>query len=242
MDNKTIKDMILEDRGKFYSCSRETFFRKGTSFKQRDSLDGKNTLYVTRLFDHHFITTGKELIEKLKNSSNDGQKELSTDLLKEILPDFSIKESYPHFLYHKTEIVSPALPEEYEIRKADPSIHPPLQEFLDGCTEEDIEDALIELDDPDEEIRLVYHRNKPVGYAGYRRWGVNMGDVGILIQKKHRKKGLGSAAVAAATAACLANKCLPFYRTSSENVGSQTIARNLGYQWEWVTAQCTCKL
>jgi len=242
MDKNTINDIILEDRGKFYGCSRDTFFRKGTTFKHRDSLDGKNKLYVTKLFDHHFITTGKELIDKLNILVKNGQKELDTDLLGKILPDFSIEETYPHFLYQKSEIDSLSLPDEYEIRMADPSDHPPLQEFLDGCSEKDIDDALIELDDPDEEIRLVYYREKPVGYAGYRRWGVNMGDVGILIQEVHRKKGLGMAAVAEATKACLDNNCLPFYRTCGRNTGSQSIARKLGYQWEWATAECNCKL
>lgn len=242
MDKNTINKIILEDRGKYYGCSTETFFKRGTSFKHRESFDGKNTLYATKLFDHHFITTGKELIERLQRLLETGQEELNTDLLKEVLSDFSIKETYPHFLFRKNKIEIPVLPEGYEIRNADPSFHPPLQEFLEGCTEEDIEDALIELDDPDEEIRLVYNMGKPVGYAGYRRWGVNMGDVGILIQKEHRRKGLGLAAVAAATRACLHNKCLPFYRTSSENTGSESIARKLGYQWEWVTAECNCTL
>lgn len=145
MKQQTIQDIIIEDRGKFYGCNRDTFFTAGTSFNHR--------------------------------------------------------------------------------------------EFLDGCTEEDIEEALIDLDDPKEEIRLVFYKNKPIGYGGYRRWGKQMGDVGILIQEPHRKKGLGIAAVAAATKACLKNNSLPFYRTSSDNTSSETIARNLGYQLHWITKE-----
>jgi len=240
MKKNTIKEIILEDRGKFYGCSRETFFKEGTTFKHRESLDGKNTLYVTRLFRHNFITTGKELISTLTEISEQGSKILSLSELEESLPGFEIEENYPHFLYYEDKIKHLNLPDGYELRKVDPSDHPTLQKFLDSCTEEDIDDALIDLEDPDEEIRLVYFRDKPVGYAGYRRWGKEMGDVGILIHKDHRKKGLGRAAVAAATEACINNDVLPFYRTSSENVGSKTIASSLGYEFEWVTTECKC--
>ena len=242
MKKDTIKEIILEDRGKFYGCSRETFFKEGTTFKHRETMDGKNILYVTKLFNRHFITTGKEVISKLTEISDQGGKVLTLTELEEILPAFEIEENYPHFLYHKDAIAPGPLPDGYEIRKADPSVHKPLQEFLDSCNEEDIEDALIDLDDPDEEIRLVFSGEKPIGYAGYRRWGKEMGDVGILIHHEHRKKGLGRAAVAAATEACIKNKVLPFYRTCSENIGSETIARSLGYEFEWVTTECKCSL
>ena len=162
--------------------------------------------------------------------------------MKLLLPNFKIEETYPHFFYRGYEINKRPLPKGYVIREADPKNHTPLQVFLDGCTDEEIDDALIDLEDPDEEIRLVFHREKPIGYAGYRLWGENMGDIGILIQKEHRKKGLGIAAVAVATEACLNNKRLPFYRTSNDNKGSEAIAKNLGFQLEWITAECTCKL
>lgn len=239
MNKEQITELILEDRGKFYGCNRETFFSDGTTFKHRESLDGKNTLYVTKLFNHVFITTGREIIKKLSHLSKEN---LDTERLKILLPEFQIEMTYPHFFYRVDQIDRVPLTENYFIKAADPAYHPPLQEFLDGCTEEDIEDALIDLEDPDEEIRLVYWQNKPIGYAGYRRWGVNMGDVGILIQKEHRRKGLGRAAVAEATKACLDNNCLPFYRTSSDNQGSETIARSLGYTFEWMTTECNCTL
>jgi len=232
MKDTKIQDIMIEDRGSFYGCDRETFFRKGTTFKHRESLDGKDILYTTRLFDHTFITTGCELISKLFPH---GEMNLDGTKLKEQFPSLQYEMAYPHFFYRRDKIDIPNLPEGYEIVPADPADHKLLQQFLDGCTDEDIEDALIDLDDPDEEIRLVFHKGKPVGYGAYRRWGKMMGDVGILIQKEHRMKGLGKAAVAAATEACLNNDCLPFYRTSRENTGSQSIARNLGYNYEWET-------
>ena len=242
MNEQTINNIILEDRSVFYQCEKETFLKKGTSLKHRESLDGKSTFYLTKLFEHHFITCGKELFAQFSEMNESGQIELDEIYLSKKLTSLKEEMSYPHFLYRKDRMANIELAKGYHILEADPSVHEPLQEFLDGCTEDDIDDALIELDDPDEEIRLVYHQSKPIGYAGYRRWGINMGDVGILIQDEHRKKGLGKAAVAEATKACINNKCLPFYRTSSDNKGSQRIARSLGYEFEWVTTEYTCKL
>ncbi|MBB6478955.1 GNAT family N-acetyltransferase [Spirochaeta isovalerica] len=234
MTKTRIQDIILEDRGKFYGCDRDRFFTTGTTFNHRESLDGKKILYVTDFFDHTFITTGREIIERLKTVAD---KNLNDSLLPQYLPGIKKEMTYPHFLYHGSDITIPQVADGYEIIPADPADHSLLQQFLNGCTEDDIDDALIDLDDPDEEIRLVMYKGKPIGYGGYRRWGKEMGDVGILIQPDHRKKGLGRAAVAAATEACLKNDCLPFYRTSSDNTGSETIARSLGYQFEWMTTE-----
>ncbi|MBN2658854.1 MAG: GNAT family N-acetyltransferase [Spirochaetales bacterium] len=234
MDKERIQNIILEDRGKFYGCSRDTFFTKGTTFNHRESFDGKETLYLTPFYEHTFITAGREIIERLSPHRHIS---LSNDLISELIPGLKIEMTYPHFLYYGSEIAVPSVSPDYEIVSADPSDHSRLREFLDGCTEEDIEDALIDLDDPDEQIRLILHRGKPVGYGAYRRWGQEMGDVGILIQREHRRRGLGRAAVAAATQACLDNDCLPFYRTSSDNPGSERIARSLGYTFEWMTTE-----
>lgn len=239
MTEQQIKDTLLEDRGNFYNCDKETFFKKGTTVKHREVMDGKGLIYVSRICDRIFISCGKEVLNKIETLLDE---ELNVDRLRKIFPDLEVEDTYPHFLYYKDTIPKIKLPENYSIVDTDPSDHPPLQRFLDGCTEEDIEDALIDLDDPDEVIHLVYHGDTPVGYAGYRRWGKNMGDVGILIQEEHRKKGLGMQSVASVTEACLKKDCLPFYRTSYSNQGSEKIARAVGYKLEWITSECKVSL
>jgi GNAT superfamily N-acetyltransferase len=240
MNTGKIKDIITQDRGVFYGCSTDTFFKEGTTFRNVESLNGKNTLYLTKLFNHHFVSAGKELISFLSDLSEGGKKPLELKNIEERFTEFTIEDSFPHFIYPGETIPVYPLPDGYGIRTVDPANHPPLQAFLDTCTADDIEEALIDLKDPDEEIRLVYHGNKAIGYAGYRRWGKCMGDVGILIHSDHRKRGLGVAAVAAVTAACLENGHLPFYRTSSDNRGSASIAENLGYELKWITTECQC--
>ncbi len=235
MTIKNIDELIIKDRGTFYDCSRETFFKPGTTFRTPDFLNGKEIFYHTRLFDHIFISAGKEFIPLLSEWSDMGGRSLELDDIREKLKKMDIEDSYPHYTYSHETVPSHTIPPDYNIRDIDPSDHPTIQAFLATCSDEDIEDALIDVDDPDEEIRMVFQNDAPVGYAGYRLWESGLGDVGILIHPDHRKMGLGIAAVAATTAACIANGRLPFYRTSRDNKGSAAIAEGLGYKLCWIS-------
>ncbi len=238
MTIKDIDELIIKDRGAFYNCSRETFFKPGTTFRTAEFLSGKETFYHTRLFDHIFISAGEEFIPLLSEWSDSGARTLELTDIRGKLKKMDIEESYPHYTYSHETVSSHTIPPDYEIRNIDPSDHPSIQAFLVTCSDEDIEDALIDVEDPDEEIRMVFRGETPVGYAGYRLWESGLGDVGILIHPDHRKRGLGVAAVADTTAACIANGHLPFYRTSRDNKGSSAIAEGLGYKLCWISTRC----
>lgn len=236
MTDKEIHEIIIKNRAAFYKCSTQTFQTEGNTYRIREFEEGPDHLFITKIFEHHFITCGSKLAGYLKTLN----KTITPEILKKHYPAFKIVNSYPHYIYKREEIESRPLPAGYEIRTMEPSFHPPLQKFLDACTPEDIDDALIELDDPDDEIRMVFYGDQGVVYAGYRLWENGLGDVGILTLPEHRKKGLGIAAVAEATRACIENGYLPFYRTNRENRGSQAIAEGLGYDFIWRTYKCSC--
>lgn len=231
--------IALKDRAPFYDCSIEDFGTIGTTFKYRKTQDEDSELYFTQFDVRAFITAGQKTLDKVMPLIND-RTLMDFDILKTLFPDLAIEESYPHYLFGDTTIEIPPLTEGYSLKKVDPADHKTLQVFLDSCSEEDIDDALIDLEDPDEEIRLVYFNEVPIGYAGYRPWGDDLGDVGILIQPEHRMKGLGLAAVAAATEACISRGRTPFYRSTEDNKGSQKIAENLGYTYLWRTYEINC--
>ncbi|MBF9017696.1 MULTISPECIES: GNAT family N-acetyltransferase [unclassified Oceanispirochaeta] len=236
MTEKEIHHRIIKNRAAFYNCSTETFQAEGNTYRIREFEEGPHHIYITKLYKHYFITCGSKLADSLKALN----KTITLEFLKEHYPSLKLVDSYPHYIYKKKSIESKPLPAGYDIRAMESSFHPPLQKFLDACTPEDIEDALIELDDPDDEIRMVFFGDMPVAYAGYRLWDNGLGDVGILTLPGHRKMGLGIAAVAEATKACLENGYIPFYRTSRENRGSQAIAEGLGYEFIWRTYECNC--
>jgi len=233
--SKKIEDVIIKNRSKFYNCSEDIFFKPGTNFRYSEGLDEEPLIYITALFDHTFISSGKDSLPLLNDLSNGGSIPLNYEKLNNHFNNLHLDEIYPHYIYDNDSYPDFNFAEGYEVKKMDPSDHPPLQIFLDSCTEEDIEDALIILDDPDEEIHMVYKDGIPVVYAGYRLWENNLGDTGILVHQEHRKKGLGAAAVASVTRACIENGHFPFYRTSRENLGSSSIALKVGYKLIWET-------
>lgn len=236
MTEDKIKDILIKNKTEFYSCSEKTFHTEGNTFRIRDINDSPDTFYITKIYDHNFITCGSTLSQRLKKTDQI----ITLELLRDHSADYKIEDYYPQYIYKKDQIESRPLPAGYKICSMDPSNHPPLQNFLDSCTAEDIDEALIDLDDPDDEIRMVFYGDVPVAYAGYRLIGNGLGDVGILTLPEHRQKGLGTAAVAEATRACIENGFLPYYRTSRDNKGSQAIAEGLGYDFIWSTYKCSC--
>lgn len=229
MTARKIDEIIIKNRAAFYKCSEDTFKEEGNTYCIRDWTDG--CLYLTKHDNHTFISCGKALEKKLKSTG-----ELITrEYLESSVDGLVREESYPHYVYYGEKSPSFPLPEGYAMKEMSPDHHPPLQAFLDLCTPEDIDDAQIFLDDPDKIIHLVYKGDEPCAYAGYRIWEYGLGDVGILTRPGHRRKGIGAAAVAAATQSCLDCGDIPFYRTSRTNKGSQAIAKKVGYKFLWET-------
>ncbi len=233
MNNIKIKHLLLKDLAEKYHCSENTFLAEGTSFQIQKSLNNGNTLYLTKIFSRTFITAGEEMVKFLSNHCKKDNTVLDEEILKSIFSSMKQVDNGLNFIYTNQEILSREMNSGYELRNVKPENHQVIQEFIDLSEPEDIDEAEVYIDDPDEEIRMLYHNNKPVGYAGYRRWGKSLGDVGILISRDHRKKGLGSAAVIAVTKACMENGIVPLYRVSDDNKGSKSIAINLGFELIW---------
>ena len=241
MNNLNRDPRILKSRAEFYKCSLDTFSVKGTTFRILDSFTGTGSLYHTILDKHTFITAGQDLADFIRSRTDCSGTSLSLKDLEGLFRSFRKEMGYPHYFYLKNQtdhLPSFPLPSAYTLKRVSNTDHKTLQVFLDRCTAEDIEEALIDLDDPDEEIRLIYRDDIPVAYAGYRPVEADLGDVGILVHPDFRKKGLGAAAVAEVTRACLANESLPYYRTADYNRGSSAIALKCGYEYAWSTTEC----
>ncbi|MGL1893352.1 MAG: GNAT family N-acetyltransferase [Spirochaetaceae bacterium] len=233
MNNIKIKQLLLKDLAVKYGCNEDTFLEEGTSFRVLKSLNGKKTLYHTKIFSRTFISAGEEIIDFISNHFKNDNTVITQELLAGIFTSIEQVEKVPFFIYTKDELLSREVKVGYDVKNIKPDNHTAIQEFIDLSDPDDIDEAEVYIDDPDEEIIMLYHNNKPVGYAGYRRWGKYLGDVGILISRDHRKIGLGSAAVRAVTKVCMKNGVVPLYRTSYENIGSKSIAINLGFELVW---------
>jgi GNAT superfamily N-acetyltransferase len=233
MNNQEIYEIIKANKSDYYSCDSKGFETEGSCFKLLEEYNGSNAFEVEKIFNHHFISAGKELIEYFQSITDQGRLGLSQDFLKNQCRGFKVEETCINMVLSGDNALEHPLHGDYEFKAILPEDHKTLQSFMDSCRKEDIEEAMIDLEDPDYRIILVYKDDIPVGYAGYRLWGSTVGDVGILIHHEHRKKGLASAAVAKITDLCLGNGHLPLYRASMENTGSVAVARRVGYTPLW---------
>ena len=102
------------------------------------------------------------------------------------------------------------LPEGLTLRRVElPADRVVVDALLAACSEEEVEDAEIYEDQPDEVVYGAFHEDRLVAYAGFRRWGERTADIGILTHPEYRQRGIGKAAVSKLTEWCLTNDVVP---------------------------------
>jgi RimJ/RimL family protein N-acetyltransferase len=216
-----------------HGIDAEELSRKGNALRYVEGLEGENRLYVTTPVEKTLISVAPSIADKL------GKDFLSSCSLEELAARFTgwkLEDRHPHLIYEKS--VGPEFhhPSAYEIRTIDPTNHSAIRAFLDRSSADDIDDALIDPEDPDEEIRMAYCNGVPVGYAGYRVWEEGLADTGILIHPDDRGRGLGTSLVGEVTCACVADGRIPLWRTWDGNPGSLRVAENNGFVLKWRTS------
>ena len=105
-----------------------------------------------------------------------------------------------------------------------------LRSLYDACTEEDLDEAEIYVDDPDPVIYGMFAKEQLVTYASHRYWDEIIADMGVLIHPNYRSQGLGKAVVSALCDWCIQNNVVPMYRVFSDHPHSQRIPQALGFQ------------
>jgi GNAT superfamily N-acetyltransferase len=105
--------------------------------------------------------------------------------------------------------------------------------FLESCDEDDLDAADVDPDEPDLHVALAAVDGIAVGYAGFRIWERNLADVGVLVARDHRQRGLASALVASVTATALSSGLVPLYRHESSHAASAAVRAPVGYEVFW---------
>jgi GNAT superfamily N-acetyltransferase len=111
-----------------------------------------------------------------------------------------------------------------------------LHSLYDACTEEDLDEAEIYVDDPDPVIYGMFAEEQLVAYASHRYWNDVIADIGVLIHPNYRSRGLGKAVVSALCEWCIQNEVVPMYRVFSDHSHSLRIPQALGFK-EMVTVE-----
>lgn len=215
-----------------YNISPEQLSEPGNAIRVVEGLTEENNLYYTVPQKKALISVSPEDVSRHGMEFFEG---CSLEQLAEVFTGWELEERHPHLVYEPQTPPSFEHPQGYEVRSIDPADHGPVTEFLAQNSESDVDDAMIDVDDPDEAIRMAFYQGNPVGYAGYRVWEHGLSDVGILIHPDHRGKGLGRSLVADVTGVCMARGRVPLWRTWDGNPGSLKIALSCGYSLQWRT-------
>jgi len=204
----------------------------GTVVRIVDGLSGKNQLYYSQPKEKVLISVSPETATAL---GPDFLSKCTLDELAFRFEGWELEDRYPHLIKDDDQIIPYTYPPGFEVRSIDPGDKEANRSFLELNSESDIDDALIDVDDPDEEIRMAYFGKVPVAYVGYRVWQKGLADVGILVHPDFRGRGVGTSLVAEVTEACIKNGRVPLWRTWDKNPGSLQIALNNGYRLIWKT-------
>lgn len=135
------------------------------------------------------------------------------------------------------DIVHPGTPDDgIEVRvldahsDADMAI---LKVFADGCTEDDLDEADIDLDEPDPLMVGLFDGDTMAAYASGRPYDdtPDFDDIGVLTSTEYRRRGLGARAVAEFVERRVASDPTRrmLYRCDVENAGSNGVAESLGF-------------
>ncbi|MBN4047643.1 GNAT family N-acetyltransferase, partial [Acidimicrobiaceae bacterium AH-315-P05] len=123
-----------------------------------------------------------------------------------------------------------------------------IEDFITRADESDIDDAEIDVDDPDDVARIATLANhddsigESLAYAGARPWNAEVGysigvldsiefrDLGILVLPEVRRRGVGAALVSDLCRDIFERGHYPLYRRNDNNLGSVGIAVQTGFQ------------
>ncbi len=107
-----------------------------------------------------------------------------------------------------------------------------VQALIDVSTEDDLDEAELEMENLDEmAVGLVDANGAIAAYASARDWdyGKNFGDIGVIVRADVRGQGLGVAVVDAIIAVTQAAGIDPLYRCDPDNAGSDLLSKALGF-------------
>lgn len=105
-----------------------------------------------------------------------------------------------------------------------------LMSLYEACTEEDLDYADIDIEEPDHVIYGIFAKGQLVAYASHRYWDDVFADMGVLVHPHYRGRGLGKVVVSALCEWCIENEVVPMYRVFSNLVHSRRLSQALGFK------------
>ncbi len=133
-------------------------------------------------------------------------------------------------------LVIPELPAGFTYRtisSADSAAQDMVAELVSVSSEDDLDEAEIEMDDLDEVIDVVVDSEGRIASYGSARLfdrAQGFGDIGSLTREEYRGMGLGVAVIATTCMRLIDEGIEPLYRCGDENAGSRALSAKLGFR------------
>ena len=120
-----------------------------------------------------------------------------------------------------------------ELHRSNPTDVERIAEFVDACSDDDLDEAELDLDELDPAIFAVLDEAGAIdAYSSARPWSIGgaFDDIAVITRPGRRGQGLGATAVRALIAARQPLGRLMFYNCHAENLGSNRLAESLGFE------------
>lgn len=216
-----------------FGCPSDLFDTPGTTIFPRENLQGEGAIYHYGMKKHVILRMDPALIPALEQlvAQAGPSTALAPDDLRTFFGDarFDIDDMYPHFYLDPAHFVSAPPREDVSFRRLEQAEYDRLDTLFGKCSEHDLEEADIWLEEPDPVIFCGFQDDHMVAYASHRYLNDVIAEVGVLIHPEFRGRGLGRSVVSALSQWCIDNDKLPQYQVDERHTHSRRIPESLGY-------------
>jgi GNAT superfamily N-acetyltransferase len=225
-----------------FGCDLDLFDTPGTTIVSRDSLRGEGMIYSYQMKRRSVLRVDPVLVPRIEQlvAELGPSTALAPDDFRAFFGEarVDVEDIYPHFYLDPTGFTPVPEREEVRFRRLAQSEYSRLDAFFGACSEQDLENADIWLDEPDPVVFCGFLGDQMVAYGSHRylaaygsdrRFGDVIADVGVLVHPEFRGMGLGKAVISALSQWCIDHDKIPQYQTNQGHVRSRRIPESLGY-------------
>ena len=221
---------------KRFSCTREDFDHIGTKIINEEELTDTGRIILYHIDNMSVIRVSPSLTKRM--GLQDGYTRDSVSLtVNELRPlvetrcQIIVESTLLDCYLDPKDFKSFPATDDFTTRRLYPeNDNAYLLSLYDACTEEDLDEAEIYVDDPDPVIFGLFDDEHLAAYASHRYWDETIADIGVLVHPDYRSQGLGKAVVSALCEWCIENEVVPMYRVFDDHNHSLRIPQSLGFK------------
>jgi GNAT superfamily N-acetyltransferase len=231
-----LKEVVYGYWARRFLCARQDFLHPGTLFIQEEDLAGKGTLYLYHIDQMRVLRIAPSLAEQMgmPDGSDRESASLTVDEIQSFLGEgcrLEVESTLLDCYLDAGDFEPFPAVDGFVTRRLDPETDNVfLLDLYGACTEEDLDEAAIDVDEPDPVIFGIFDEGRLVAYASHRYWDDVIADIGVLIHPDYRSRGLGKAVVSELCLWCIRNDVVPMYRAFDYHHHSRRLARALGFR------------